>query len=85
MFNGPSSIHNFNVFLIENNKCVPASPEDIRDLEDAVQNKYIINPNNNRKMNKYVGFIGFETKKKFMVYKDKDTKNARSTGFRCDQ
>jgi hypothetical protein len=85
MFNGPSRIHNFNVFLIENNKCVPASPEDIRDLENTVQNKYTIKPNNNRKMNKYVGFIGFETKNKFMVYKVKDTKNARSTGFRCDQ
>jgi hypothetical protein len=36
-------------------------------------------------MNHYVGFIGFETNKKFMVYKVKDTENTRSTGFRCDQ
>ena len=36
-------------------------------------------------MNQYVGFIGFENNKKYMVYKVKDTKNERSTGFRCDQ
>ena len=36
-------------------------------------------------MNKYVGFIGFENNKKYMVYKIKDTENKRSTGFRCDQ
>ena len=41
MFNGPSSVDNLNVFVIENNKCIPATPEDIRDLEDAIQNKYI--------------------------------------------
>ena len=36
-------------------------------------------------LNAYVGFIGFETAKKYMVYKVKDTVNERSTGFRCDQ
>jgi hypothetical protein len=85
MFNGPSSVDNLNVFVIENNKCIPATPEDIRDLEDAIQNKYILKPNNKRKLNRYVGFIGFETNKKYMVYKVKDIQNTRSTGFRCDQ
>ena len=36
-------------------------------------------------MNNNVGFIGFETNRKYMVYKVKDTTNTRSTGFRCDQ
>jgi hypothetical protein len=85
MFNGPSSVENFNVFVIEKNRCVPASPEDINDLDVAIKNKYILKPNKYRKMNTDVGFIGFETNNKYMVYKVKDTTNARSTGFRCDQ
>ena len=36
-------------------------------------------------LNNYVGFIGFETNSKYMVYQVKDTINKRSTGFRCDQ
>ena len=35
-------------------------------------------------LNKYVGFIGFDTNNN-MVYKLKDTLNERSTGARCDQ
>jgi hypothetical protein len=85
LFNGPSRVDNLNIFVIENNRCIPASPEDIRDLEDTVQRKYALKSNKDRQLNQYVGFIGFETNKKYMVYKVKDTKNARSTGFRCDQ
>ena len=85
LFNGPSRVDNLNIFVIENNRCIPASPEDIRDLEDTVQRKYSLKSNKDRQLNQYVGFIGFETNKKYMVYKVKDTKNARSTGFRCDQ
>ena len=85
LFNGPSRVENLNIFVIENNRFISASPEDIRDLEDAIQDSYMLKPNKGRILNKYVGFIGFETNKKFMVYKVKDTKNARSTGFRCDQ
>jgi hypothetical protein len=85
LFNGPSRVDNLNIFVIENNRCIPANPEDIRDLEDAVQNKYTLKTNKDRQLNQYVGFIGFETNKKYMVYKVKDTTNARSTGFRCDQ
>ena len=36
-------------------------------------------------LNEIVGFIGFEVNKNNMVYKIKDTSNARSTGFRCHQ
>ena len=36
-------------------------------------------------MNKFVGFVGFETNQKDMVFKIKDTTNKRSTGFRCIQ
>jgi hypothetical protein len=83
IFNGPSRIENLNIFILEKEtkQWIPANPEDKRDLEDAILNKYRLKTN----LNHYVGFIGFETNKKYMVYKVKDTENERSTGFRCDQ
>jgi hypothetical protein len=81
IFNGPSRVENVNIFILKDSKWIPAEPEDKRDLQDAILKKYKLKQN----LNKYVGFIGFETNKKFMVYKIKDTENTRSTGFRCDQ
>jgi len=83
MFDGPSRRTNLNVYILNKNTklWIPAEPEDKRDLESAILNKYKLQEN----LNKYVGFIGFETNKKYMVYKIKDTENKRSTGFRCDQ
>jgi hypothetical protein len=81
MFNGPSRIENVVVFILENNKWKEAGQEDKRDLGDAIVRKYNLKTN----LNNFVGFIGFETNKKYMVYKVKDTTNQRSTGFRCDQ
>ena len=81
LFNGPSRTENLNIFILEDGKWIPAKPEDERDLENAILKKYKLKTN----LSQYVGFIGFETNKKFMVYQIKDTKNERSTGFRCDQ
>lgn len=81
IFNGPSRIENLNIYVLNETEWTLAKPEDIKDLEPAIISKYKIKTN----LNKYVGFIGFETNKKFMVYKVKDTDNKRSTGFRCDQ
>jgi hypothetical protein len=81
IFNGPSRIDNLNIYILEDSKWIPSKPEDTRDLHDAILKKYRLKIN----MNQYVGFIGFENNKKYMVYKVKDTKNERSTGFRCDQ
>jgi hypothetical protein len=81
IFNGPSRIDNLNIYILEDSKWIPAKPEDTRDLHDAILKKYRLKIN----MNQYVGFIGYENNKKYMVYKVKDTKNERSTGFRCDQ
>jgi len=50
-------------------------------LPIEISNKFNIK----KKMHKYVGFIGFETKQTFMSFKIKDIENLRSTGFRCDQ
>jgi len=81
IFDGPSRIENLNIFVLDEHKWIPAKPEDKRDLENAILEKYKLKTN----LNHYVGFIGFETNGKYMVYQVKDTENMRSTGFRCDQ
>jgi hypothetical protein len=81
LFNGPSRIENLHIFILDQNIWAPAKPEDKRDLNNAILNKYKLKTN----LSKYVGFIGFENNQKYMVYQVKDTENKRSTGFRCDQ
>ena len=81
IFNGPSRINNLNIFILDDDKWVPAKPEDKRDLGNAILKKYKLKSN----LNNYVGFIGFENNNKYMVCQIKDTKNERSTGFRIDQ
>jgi len=81
IFNGPSRVENLNIFVLDENKWIPAKPEDTRDLNNAILNKYKLKTN----LNNYVGFIGFENNNKYMIYQIKDTTNERSTGFRCDQ
>ena len=81
IFDGPSRVNNLNIFILDDDKWVQAKPEDKRDLGDAILKKYRLKTN----LNHYVGFIGFENNNKYMVCQIKDTKNGRSTGFRCDQ
>jgi hypothetical protein len=81
IFNGPSRIDNFHLFILENKIWRIALSEDRKDCEQAILNKYKLKSN----LNAIVGFIGFENNKHYMVYKVKDTTNTRSTGFRCDQ
>ena len=83
LFNGPSRIENVNVFVLKDNFWLPAEPEDIRDLRVSIEKKYDLK--DKERLNKYVGFIGFQTNKEYMIYKVKDTDNERSTGFRCNQ
>ena len=81
IFNGPSRVENLNIYILKDSVWVPATSEDKIDLGPAILQKYKTKTN----MNRYVGFIGFETNKKYMVYKVKDNDNDRTTGFRCDQ
>jgi len=81
IFDGPSRVENVHIFVLRNTLWVPAEPEDKIKLKDVIVQRYRLKSN----LNNYVGFIGFETNKKYMVYKVKDTINERSTGFRCDQ
>jgi len=81
IFNGPSRKDNLNIFVLDDNKWIPAKPEDEKDLYGSILKKYKLKTN----LSHYVGFIGFENNRKYMVYQVKDTTNERSTGFRCDQ
>ena len=97
IFDGPSkqykdvvdekgnSTGNLNIFILRAKKWVPAEAEDKRDLEQAIISEYKLNADAKSQMNDKVGFIGFETNQKDMVFKIKDTTNARSYGYRCIQ
>ena len=97
IFDGPSKRYkentedkdngNLNIYVLKEaeNKWVPAEAEDKRDLERAIMEHYNLTTEAKNKMNNNVGFIGFETNQKDMVFKIKDTTNKRSTGYRCIQ
>jgi len=83
IYDGISSIENLRIFVLTDKKWLPAEPEDKITLSVEIDERYKLKGKD--KLNPYVGFIGFENSKKYMVYKIKDTTNERSTGYRCDQ
>jgi superfamily II DNA or RNA helicase len=83
IYDGPSSINSMQVFTLNGKEWLPAEPEDKRTLSSEINRKYRLKGKEN--LNAYVGFIGFENARKYMVYKVKDTTNERSLGYRCDQ
>jgi hypothetical protein len=83
IYDGPSSIQSLQVFTLDGKEWILAEPEDKRTLSPEINKKYRLKGKEN--LNAYVGFIGFENAKKYMVYKIKDTTNERSNGYRCDQ
>jgi len=89
IYDGSSSIENLQVFILNGKEWLPAEPEDKRTLSSEIDRKYSLNGKGKLRrkedLNAYVGFIGFENAKKYMVYKVKDTRNERSNGYRCDQ
>ena len=83
IYNGILSIDDLQIFVLTGNEWLPAEPEDKLTLSPEIDRRYKLKEKDN--LNTYVGFIGFENSKKYMVYKVKDTRNERSTGYRCDQ
>ena len=81
LYNGSSKKDNQNIIVLNNNVWEPALPEDIRDLTPIIDKKYELKG----KLAKYIGFMGFKSKKNIMIYKVKDTGNKRSTGFCCTE
>ena len=64
------------------NKWVEAEPEDIKDLSEVIKKSFTIKTTD---FNNLVGFIDYEDKKQFLVYKVKNISEKRHTGARCDQ
>jgi len=81
LFDGPSRKNNLKVYMLKNHRWVDAEPEDIREIGLAINDKFKLKPN----LNQFVGFMGFEEKNKYMIFKVKDTTKQRHTGSRCDQ
>jgi hypothetical protein len=70
------------VMILSGKIWVDAQSEDILDLTAEINAKYKIQPS---EFNKIVGFIGYENKNKYLVFKVKNTEKGRNTGARCDE
>ncbi len=72
------------MILNENNKWVEAEPEDQREIASTKEVKELLTMKQND-YNKIIGFIGYEKKNKYLVFKTKDMTSKRDTGARCDE
>ena len=72
------------MILNDNNKWVEAEPEDQREIATTKEVKELLTMNPNE-YNKIIGFIGYEKKNKYLVFKTKVMTSARDTGARCDE
>ena len=71
--------NNIEILEIIDKKLQPAKPVDIKKITKSLKSSY--------KKIKYSSYIGFMTpfKKKYSVFKIKNTTKKRDTGYRCDQ
>jgi Helicase conserved C-terminal domain len=70
------------VYLNEENTWVPVQRlEDLELMEEAVR---LYEPSQ-ATFDELVGYIGLEKNNKYLIFKVKNTKNARNTGARCDE
>ena len=72
------------VELNEHNVWSEMGNEDQINLASSREAKKVLSFNK-EDFNKYVGFIGYEKKNKFLVFKTKDMDSTRDTGARCDE
>jgi hypothetical protein len=70
------------VMIFKGKRWIDAEPEDIRDISEELVKKMTIQ---NSSYNKLVGFIGYDNKNRYLVFKVKDTLARRNTGARCDE
>jgi hypothetical protein len=71
------------VFVLKNKSWIETELEDKREiLESPEAMKWQIDKG---QLSDVVGFIGYESKNKFMVFKTKDIRSTRNSGARCDQ
>ena len=65
-------------------KWVDAEPEDIRNLKNSEEGKAKFDPNFEN-MYSIVGFIAYDKKEQYLVFKTRDLTAKRDTGASCDQ
>jgi hypothetical protein len=72
------------MILNEENKWIPAQPEDQREVASAKETKDLLSFKT-EDYSKIIGFIGYEKSNRFLVFKTKDMTAKRDTGARCDE
>ena len=72
------------MILNKNNSWIEAEPEDEREILESKEAKQMLNIDKNN-YNKIIGFIGYEKKNKYLIFKTKDIDSKRDTGARCDE
>jgi hypothetical protein len=72
------------MILNKNNSWIEAEPEDEREIIESREAKQMLNIDKNN-YNKIIGFIGYEKKNKYLIFKTKDIDSKRDTGARCDE
>ena len=72
------------MILNERNKWIEAGPEDQREIATSEEAKKQL-AFNKTDFNRIIGFIGYEKKNKYLVFKTKDLDSSRDTGARCDE
>jgi hypothetical protein len=77
------------IYVLNNHKTmwVPAQPEDKDDLIGSIEKKYTLTPADRRRLHSDIGFIGELNSElhKRMVFKIKDMRNPKSSGFIGEQ
>ena len=71
------------IMILKNSKWLDAVPYDIEELKKVPGT--ILQKINKDEYNKLVGFVGYEKKYKYLVFKTKDMTISRHTGTRCDE
>jgi hypothetical protein len=73
------------MLLNKNNIWVEAQPEDEIELANSKETKQFLETLDKNKYNKIIGFMGYEKKNKYLVFKTKNMDSSRDTGARCDE
>lgn len=74
------------IFLLNGkNTWTEAEPEDEIEIASSKEAKQFFASLEKKNYNKIVGFIGYEKKNRFLVFKTKNMTSTRDTGARCDE
>ena len=73
------------LLLNKDNMWVESQHEDQVELANSKEAKQFLENMDKNKYNKIIGFIGYEKKNKYLVFKTKNMESSRDTGARCDE